>query len=129
VGLKYLGRVTHLNLATSFGFRDIGDDHQAEIVVEAVTLEPVRTCRSTFPYESFPKAIVLAAGIWVASGYNTALAGLDTVQSDIADSERDRFSVVSVETVLPERRYTIDLYIRPEPTTDAVGVDLIGFEP
>ena len=68
MGPKHLGRVTHLNLATSFGFRDIGNDHQAEIVVEAITLKPVRTRRLTFPYESFPEPIVLAPGIWVPRG-------------------------------------------------------------
>jgi hypothetical protein len=98
-------------------------------VIEAVALEPIGTRRSALLDKSFSKPLVLVPGIWVACGYDAPLARLDTVQSNIADAKCDRFTVVRIETVLPERRYTIDLYIRPEPTTDTIDIDLTGFEP
>ena len=86
-------------MSPSFGFGDIGDNHQSEVVIEAVALEQVGTRRSTLLNESFSKSVVLSSCLRVTRWHDAPLASFDTVQSDIADAKCDRFTVVCIETV------------------------------
>ena len=97
----FLDRVAQRNLSPTLERGDVSDDHQSEVVIEAIALEPVGTRRSARLHESFSKSVVLVPGIWVACGNDAPLARLDTVQSDITDAKRDRFTVVRIETVRP----------------------------